>query len=71
MPVLLILRCPTDEDRLAAAITAGALGIIVLLVGGNVFPVETSSNLNCIDKGKMFKSTNEIDEILIFVGYIP
>lgn len=39
-----ILRC---DMELAAAITAGALGIIVLLFGGYVFPLVASSSLNC------------------------
>lgn len=41
---LLILRC---DMELAAAITAGALGMMVLLVGGYVLPALASSNLNC------------------------
>lgn len=36
------------DDKLAAAITAGALGIIVLLFGGNVFPLDASSNLKLL-----------------------
>ena len=44
--LLLMRRCDMVDDKLAAAITAGALGIIVLLFGGNVVPLDASSNLN-------------------------
>lgn len=41
---------PVVVDKLAAAITAGALGMMVLLLGGYVPPLVMSSNLNCMDK---------------------
>jgi len=39
---------PVVVDKLTAAITAGALGIIVLLFGGYVPPLVMSSSLNCM-----------------------
>lgn len=48
--LLLVLRCVTDEDKLAAAMTAGALVIIVLLFEAIGEPVDASSSLNCNKK---------------------
>lgn len=49
-PLLMRRWTPVVVDKLAAAITAGALGMMVLLLGGYVPPLVMSSNLNCMDK---------------------
>lgn len=56
--------------ELAAAITAGALGIIVLLFGGYVFPLVASSSLNCICYFVFQKNNNDIKSKFIISVYL-